>query len=322
MATVNISSYAGSVSAGDWTPAITAAVDAIDATGGTITIDQDIEMKSQCNITPSGNYYALRLVGDGGVKITVNAGTSHALFNVGNLTRFEITGINFVGETGTSATADCGWIVLANYTPRVIIERCTFSGVVATYSLLRVSNGEGTIVDNHFGGCGAVDGHVHFYDAVGGRVVGCEFYDYNNFLTSYYDRQGSRNQWIYVNTSADTVAWPAPATQAAAQLGAVTIDHCRFDEGAEIGIVVDSYPRIYISDCAHNLNGTAGGIGIKLTDVKRAEIVRYVAGYTTNARPALSVTDCEYVTVDGLLVRNGVTSGTVDALTTAVTVRP
>lgn len=317
--TVNISSYSGSVVGGDWTPAMAVAVDAIDATGGTINLDVDIELKTQLNIQPSGNYYSLVFKGDGGTKVTVNGPAGANLITLGNLQSVTFQDVIFIGETGTSQTADCNILIVSSYVEQLVIDRCLFAGIIATSDLIYLGAGNATITNVKFGGCGALHSHIRFLDSYGGLVQNCQFYDFHSYLTNYYDRQGPVGQWITVSNSTSNITWPAPAQQAGAQIGAVTIDTCRFDEKPAVHITVSDFPRVLIKDCSSNVSNV-NGKGLVLDNAKYVEVVRYVAGYATDPQPSMVITDCEYVMVDGLLVRNGIKEIDVDA-TTKLTVR-
>jgi len=302
---VNISAYSGSVSAGDWGPAIVAAVADIVTTGGTVNIDTNITIKSTVNLEQSGNYISLHFKSDGGNTITINGASNIGAIMLGNNVISTITNLIFLGKQLTGGTADCSVVIWAGTTERVVVDQCLFAGVYADAAIIKSVGATELIVrDCKFGGCAATTAHIEFNAACGLEVERCEFYDYQNFRAAYYDRQGPRDTWIKALN---------PPANNATNLGLINISQCRFDEGAAQSIVIDSYPRVVIDQCSSNLNAL-GAAGIDLVSVANAKINQYWGGFNTvGDAPAVEVTTCGNVEIDGLTIHNGPHPVVIDA---------
>lgn len=292
---VNISSYSGSVVAGDWSPAVTAAVAAIAATGGTIVIDTAITLKSQISITPSSNYYSLNIVGDVGAAITINAAASDIIFYLGNLNLVRFANLTFLGkQTTPGTTADCRMGIYTGFVEKCLIENCLFAGVRSAEGMCYAAAASDMVIRNcKFGGGGLA---IVCDGANSLTVEDTACLDYQNYLGSYYSRANYGQQWIKAFN---------PPNSENTNVGFIAIRRFRGDEGTNYQINIADYPRVIIEQCSGNVYGVTGGKGIILDGVAHAIINEYWCGYNGNSITGISLTDCGYVTVDGYQTHNG-----------------
>lgn len=321
MPTVQISAYVGSVVGTDWGPAIEAALDAIKATGGTVNIDQDIQIETSAivgDVTNWKPYVPLNFTSDGGTMITLAGAAATAFSGNGNLITQSFTGLNLIGNTVISPGAGYININVGMFSMPLgsfLIEKCMFAGIAATTALIHSYSNPGplTIRDSSFSGCGATT-HAVVY-AEESETVSLEnvqFYDYQSFRDVLYNKQSYAPYWLKAVYTATPVTSHVPM---------VSLKNVRTDEGANF-CYIEGYPRVDIIQCAANVNSVAGQ-GIYLKNVDEAVITQFWAGDVNgplNARAAIKLETCGHVLIDGLQTYNGQHRIEADAFTN-VTIR-
>lgn len=301
---VLISSKSGSVSGGDWTPALAAAHDDIKSTGGSIILDAETEFKTAHTFVFGTHVSNINLVGRG-AKAVINANSGVHIWNFGNLGLVRITDIPFIGETGTSATADCNHLIKAGYVDRLIVDNCLFAGIIPNGALVYGETAANIVVTNSkFGGCGGA--HVKVDGANSLKVDGCDFFDYQNYLSAYYDRSvGAARIWV------DAINAP---TLDNASRGCIDIQRCGFDEGAPTAVRVEDYGRVNLERTGIN-HGVATAGAMQFTNCEHVYIKQHWAGYNSGLYPSMVLDTCGDVVVDGLQIHNGVKEIEMDATT-------
>lgn len=276
---------------GDWTPAVLQALTDLGH-GGTVHFDADMEMKSQLNWTPTGDNHNVVFQGNHGNTVKINAGNSHAIFNLGNMVQAMFRDVPFIGKQKTAGGAyDCAWVIYAN-TENTIVDNCHFAGVYAAQSLINQhQTGDVHVLRSKFGGNGHVGSAVECNGGMGMFIEGCEFYDFDQ-LFGGYDRQGARGQWLKAYNGPDY----STQSGGAASVGMVSLKHNRFDEGAGGSLVVDGYQHVVVEQCASNTSSAP--IGFNLSNVRWATFLGNQVGYGNAGSTLIGLTNCGDVFVD------------------------
>lgn len=313
-AEVNISAYSGSVVGGDWAPAFVAAWAALPQ-GGTINVDANVTVKSQIEFVPSSPAY-INIKVKGNLGNYIKTDLAGICFYVGNVNKAVFEDLVFIGSAATTQVAD-SFRVIAGSGDRIVVNRCEFYGVYAYDSIIYCSNADIEVNSCRFGGCAGPNGHI-FVQGASLSTYGCEMYDYANWNGTYWDRQGTRFQWIKAEMPSD---YPSPSSSIGAYASFIDIQRLRFDEGGGKGIVVNYYPHVKVSQVRGNLNGAATASAVALTGVGQATIDQVWAGYANANQPSISLTACGIVEVNGLRVHNGNHRVDIDANTNRVNIR-
>ncbi len=295
-AEVNISSYSGSVVAGDWGPAFVAAFAALTA-GGTINVDADVTIKTQVDLIPA-NQINIKIKGNLGNYVKTDL--SGVCFRPGNVNKAVFEDLVFIGKSNSAQVAD-SYRVIGGNGDRVIVNRCEFYGVYAADAIIYSSNNDLEVTDCKFGGCAGPSGHI-FAEGASLTAYGCEMYDYANWNGTYWDRQGTRYQWIQAVMPS---TYPVTATQIGASATFVDIQSMRLDEGASNGIVIQYYPQVNVARTRVNVNGAADAYALSLTGVGNATINQFWAGYNNNNQASVVAVNCGMIEIDGLRTHNG-----------------
>lgn len=304
MASVNLSTYAGSVVGTDWGPAWTAALLAIKTLGGTINVDVDNQIESRVSFGVSGlvPYCPIHLVNDGGFVTVIKVPSDIAFYPNGNCGHIAWEGLNFIGNVEasvgqpnyTSATAGIYLVDAAGS----IFENCVFGGIACSTGVIETYSAGGpcplVIRDSQINGCGGGTAIVFANGTELLHMENVEMYDYQYFRNVYYNKQGYPPYWIKAVYSGSITTSHVPT---------VHLKNVRTDEGAPF-CYIEGYPKVIIEQCAANLG--VGSQAIYLKNVEHAEITEFWAGYSASDVPAIRLENCGDVLVDGLKLHNGI----------------
>jgi len=287
----NISTYSGSVSGGNWTPALDAAWNAVKGTGGEIFIDADMLLGGMTTFTNSGNQVPLAIRGDWSKRITVHNSPSAAAFNFGDKCMLSLRDLVVMGDGDTTPpiATDCVDAIVLNGCIRATVERSFFIGLKGG-SVFRVQQGtqfviRDSILSGNAAKCIWVDG------AFSALIENCDFLDYFQFDDIYHSKSPDGAGWIVAeNPNLEAVG---------ANKSAIIIRNCRFDEASEKGISITDYEKVEIDQCRFNISSGGSSSGIYLENVEHAIIRQCHVGYNNVDKPHVKLVNCGNVTIIG-----------------------
>lgn len=302
MSTQSLAAYSASVSSGNWAPAWTAAVTAAKATGGTINVDTDNRIDTFVALAVSGytDYNQWNFVGNGGYKTTIKSDSSNVAFYLnGNAVATSFRDMNIVGyyidDTGSSVT--CHTLILAVGSERCVVERCVIAGHIATESLIHgLSSPVNLIIrDTSMSGNGAGTALVYAEGCDSLVMENVVISDYQNYRGQYYSHGSYPLSWIKAYYA---------GTPATSHIPMVRLVNVRTDEGTRF-CDIDGYPSVEIIQCAMNANSVDPLGQIKIANAERVTIKDCWVGYPAQDVPAIELSNCGDVLIDGLKLAAG-----------------
>ena len=161
--------------------------------------------------------------------------------------------------------------------------------------------------DSHFNGSAGVAA-IRVYEMRSVLVENTQFLDYHSCNGEGHSKTGGGNGcWIWLDKPNG-----APSTQNAGNQGSAIIRGCRFDEGAQPQIRIESpeggrVGRVLIEDCNVNVSPAAGGCGIYAKGVDRLSVRRVHASWGTGQHAVdlvdVDVAEFEHVYASGTAIR-------------------
>lgn len=318
MAKVNISSYSGSVVGDDWSPAFSAAWDAIKATGGEIVVDvQNTVLQSGITLQPSG-YLPVPVIfsGDGSNAIRINGNSSTVLFNAGNLTSLKVRDLIFTGTGLSTSEVNCSSIFRTSFVESAIFENVMIAGLGVSKGAIHNGSAGTCIIRDCImsGGYTSTIESGMIYSELTARLVidNCTFYDYQNLKSDYWSKSPyGVSAWIRVDNPSLGIIGNG------ANNPTIKISNCRFDEGAQDSVYIDGYPLVELTNNASNMISLTSelGSGYNIKNCKHVLVKQSNFGYTSNDSPAIKLVNCENVGMVGIQADHAIHKIRKDAIT-------
>jgi len=306
--TVNLTDFGANINDGqNDAPALQSAInDLLQSGGGTIIFPAGkIELQSAVGTGSTASYVNLRLLGDKGSEVAINADANTIIFNFGNLNQVLFENLIFTGKTSDMAGAfytDADKLIQSNYVSKTVIRDCQFYGLGFNTALVHALGTDLLIENSQIEGSRGNVGLVFAENNRGLIIRNSNFIDYANykdrFLTKTFPVAGpwvKVRQEVQLNGNAMT-AYP------------VTIDQVRFDEGSCVSVDVDNVAFVKVEGSNFNIYKQAGCMGIKLNRVTYAQITQSSFGFSIIDNPLLRVTNSGNVEAKGITLGNAVKS--------------
>ena len=277
----------------------------LQAGGGTLLVSEGI-WDIDATVQLGGTYSSLILQGDGGSIIRIATNPGFFAFQSGNANSLDVRDLSFIPANTNGTVIDTGAVIVSSHTEITRIINCRFIGLRASYGIMMTSNTDLIIESTQFDGTAAGQGSVWGVGNGGFRSITLRnalFRDYANFNGTYYSKSQYAAAWVRVDSDANQVInanWG----------GTLVIDGGRFDEAALSTVEAYNVRNVQIKNIAVNLNGSSGGKGIVLNNVKYGVIESSVFGY--NPRQAVILQNNSTAEVSKLAFGNGATLGTTD----------
>lgn len=310
---VNISDYSGSVSAGNWTPAVAAAYAALTNQGGIINIDTDIEMKTTANLSNFANAQQFGFIGNYANSIKANgAGTSPLYLN--SIPSAFVKRVPFIGATDANAGANAAdtLIQFGGNNPGInLVDECTFAGIKAANTVITFySVANGAVRNTKFGGCSAGTAMIYGSDCLSMLIDNCQTIDYISLNGLYYDKSTPLSYWVKaVNSASDPDSLP----------GTLCVQNCAFDERMS-WIMSDNMDIVDLHDIQGWLFSAAPTAAMAyIKNARHASLKRmwgrHYQSLTSPAITAIKIENCGVVEIDQVRLENGINKIVIDAAT-------
>lgn len=282
--------------------------------GGVLHVDEGTwDLRKPIDIVFNGRYTSIIIKGDHDAVITVRLRENELLFYAGNLTRFELRNLIFVGEA--DRTYDAGKIASLHYIGQSIISGCQFSGLRTKESMIDFKHTSALVENSLFGGL-ATDGGMAVIEAFNYYVLdvkNSQFIDYAHFLDGYWSKTPwNSGAWIKAHYLEDE-----PPVNVLGQ-GIVRVEDSHFDEGGPYAIDLKNISHFSGSGLVFNVQGSDNGTGIRFNNVKYGEVKMSKFGLSVNPRPALTILNNSRIKSTALQFGNRVYFAEVDGSSTAL----